>query len=73
MLTKAETKQLQGVGGRQKFTDAQKDEALRWLIANADKGATMKSASEKFGMSTQTLASYRQAQLEQHGFVEAAE
>lgn len=72
-LNKTEANKLFNVGGRSKFTEETKDKALRWLIDNAEKGATLKSAAEKFEMSTQTLAAYRQAVLVVHGLVEAAE
>lgn len=72
-LNKSEAKALLSVGSRSKFTESTKDEALRWLMANADKGATIGTTAEKFGMSAQTLATYRKAQLIEHGLVDAPE
>lgn len=72
-LTKTEAKALLQVGGRSKYTDDVKDEALRWLIANAEKGKTMKDAAEQYGMSVQTLSSHRKRRLEEAGLVEASE
>lgn len=72
-LNQTQAKKLLTVGGRSKYTEETKDKACLWLIENQDKGATLKSAAEKFGMSTQTLSAYRQAQLIEHGLVESAE
>ena len=71
-FTKTEAKALSTVGSRSKFDEATKEKALRWLLSNADKGATMASAAEQFGMSTQTLAAYRKSVLVEHGLAEAA-
>lgn len=72
-LNKTQATKLLNVGGRSKYSDEIKDRACIWLIDNQEKGATLKAAAEKFGMSVQTLSAYRQAQLVEHGLVEAAE
>lgn len=70
-FNKTDAKLLLTTGARSKFTDADKEKALRWLLANPQE--TMATAAEKHGMSTQTLATYRKAVLIEHGLVEAAE
>lgn len=71
-FNKSEAKALAAVGTRAKFSEADKEKALRWLLANADKGGTMQIAAENAGMSTQTLAAYRKSVLVDHGLAEAA-
>lgn len=72
-LNKTQASKLLNVGGRSKYSEETKDKACLWLIENQDKGATLKAAAEKFGMSTQTLSAYRQSQLVEHGLVDSAE
>lgn len=72
-LNKTEAKALATIGGRSKFSEDTKDKALRYLIANKDKGATLGSTAEEFGMSVQTLSAYRKQQLVDNGLAQAAE
>ena len=66
MLNQTEAKKLLTVG-RRKFTESEKDAALKYFIDNE---CTLEFAAEQYGMSTQTLSIHRQAVMEKHGLVE---
>jgi len=66
MLNQTEAKKLLTVG-RRKFTEAEKDAALKYFIDNE---CTLEYAAQQHGMSTQTLSIHRQATLEKHNMVE---
>lgn len=67
MLNQTEAKKLLTVG-RRKFSEAEKDEALKYFIDNE---TTLEYAAEQFGMSTQTLSIHRHRTMEEHGLVAA--
>lgn len=67
MLNQTTAKLLLGAG-RHQFTEAEKDEALKFYTEN---GVTLAAAAEEFGMSAQTLSLYRSKVLEHHGLIEA--
>jgi transposase-like protein len=67
MLNQTEAKKLLIVG-RRKFSEAEKDAALKYFIDNE---CTLEYAAEQHGMSTQTLSIHRQKTMEKHGLAEA--
>lgn len=67
MLNQTDAKKLLTVG-RRKFSEAEKDEALKYFIAQE---CTLEQAALQFGMSTQTLSIHRQNTMVSHGLVES--
>lgn len=67
MLNQTDAKKLLTVG-RRKFSEAEKDEALKYFIAQE---CTLEEAALQYGMSTQTLSIHRQRTMEKHGLIEA--
>lgn len=67
MLNQTDAKKLLTVG-RRKFTEAEKDAALKYFLAEE---CTLEFAAQQHGMSTQTLSIHRQKNLVQHQLVDA--
>jgi transposase-like protein len=67
MLNQTTAKLLLSAGRRQ-FSEAEKDEALKYFT---ESGCTLQEAAEQYGMSTQTLSIHRNKVLVHHGLAVA--
>jgi transposase-like protein len=68
-LTKAELEALKNQG-RRAYDEETINQALRYLIKNQ---CSVAAAAAEFGMSAQTLTSYRRKYLEAAGLIESSE